>query len=175
MKRIAVVKGAPSAAIQGMFRELAEGWRSGIRVAGVIEEPHGLAGRKCNAGYLRCIAEGTLYPIFQDPGAGAEACHLQGAGALLATQAVERDIAAGCDLVILSKFGKLEASRQGLVAAFTAAMEAGLPILTSVSPAFEQAWTDFAAPLFDVLPADPNQIDAWRWIMLDDTAVRPTA
>jgi hypothetical protein len=100
---------------------------------------------------------------------------LQGAGALLAAQAVERDITTGCDLVILSKFGKLEASRQGLVAAFTAAMEAGLPILTSVSPAFAQAWADFAAPLFDVLPADPNQIDAWRWIMLDDTAVRPIA
>jgi hypothetical protein len=171
MKRIAVVKGAPSAVVQNLFRELAERWQSDIRVAGVIEEPHGLADRKCNAGYLRSIISGTLYPIFSDLGPGAEACHLEGTGAISATEAIEQDIAAGCDLVMLSKFGKLEASREGLGGAFTAAIDAGLPVLTSVSPAFEQAWEAFAAPLFHVLPADPNEIEAWRRTMFDRAAV----
>lgn len=170
MKRVAVVKGASSSVIQNLFRELAERWRSDIRVVGVVEEPHGLADRKCNAGYLRSIASGTLYPIFQDLGPGAEACHLEGAGALTATQVIERDIAAGCDLVMLSKFGKLEASREGLSGAFAAAIDAGLPILTSVSPAFEPAWETFAAPLFDVLSADPNEIEAWRRAIFDGTS-----
>ncbi|CAH1696169.1 conserved hypothetical protein [Hyphomicrobiales bacterium] len=170
MKRIAVVKGSPSSVIQNLLRELAERWQSDIRIAGVVEEPHGLADRKCNAGYLRSIASGTLYPIFQDLGRGAEACHLEGAGAISATEAIEQDIAAGCDLVMLSKFGKLEASREGLSGAFAAAIDAGLPVLTSVSPAFEQAWEKFAAPLFHVLPADPNEIDAWRRAIFDGAA-----
>ncbi|MDQ0333487.1 hypothetical protein QFZ88_005869 [Mesorhizobium sp. YL-MeA3-2017] len=171
MKRVAVVQGSPSSVVQSLFRELAERWQSDIRIAGVVEEPHGLADRKCNAGYLRSIASGTLYPIFQDLGPGAEACHLQGTGAISATEAIEQDIAAGCDLVMLSKFGKLEASREGLCGAFAAAIDAGLPVLTSVSPAFERAWEIFAAPLFHVLPADPNEIEAWRRAILNSTAV----
>ncbi|MGA8901556.1 MAG: DUF2478 domain-containing protein [Bradyrhizobium sp.] len=130
-----------------------------------------LAGRKCSAGYLRSITSGILYPIFQDLGAESEACHLQGSGAVSATEAIERDIAAGCHLVILSRFGKLEASREGLLTAFTSAIDAGLPILTSVSPAFEAAWDAFASPLFDVVPAELNEIDAWRRTMLNDPAV----
>lgn len=168
MRKIAMVQGAPSSVIQDMFRELAERWRSTMRVAGMIEEPHGLPDRKCHAGYLRSITDGTRYPIFQDLGPDADACHLDGAGAATATEAVERDIASGCDLVILSKFGKLEASRDGLVTAFTAAMEADVPILTSVSPAFEQAWGAFAAPLFCVLPAERAEIETWLSTILDD-------
>lgn len=171
MKRVAVVKGAPSAVIQNLFRELAERWQSDIRIAGVVEEPHGLADRRCNAGYLRSITSGTLYPIFQDLGPGAEACHLEGTGAISATEAIEQDIATGCDLVMLSKFGKLEASCEGLSGAFIAAIDAGLPVLTSVSPAFEQAWEAFATPLFHVLPADPNEIETWRQAIFDGTAM----
>lgn len=161
VKRIAVVQGAPGAAIQEMFRDLAERWRPMLRIAGVIAEDHGLPGRKCRAGYLRSIATGTRYPIFQDLGPGAEACHLEGGGALAAAAAVTKDIAAGCDLVLLSKFGKLEAARQGLAGAFRAALEANVPVLTSVSPAFEKAWTEFASPLFITLPAETEQIESW--------------
>lgn len=161
MKKIAAVQGAPSATVQAMFRELAARWQPSLRIAGVIEEDHGLADRKCHAGYLRSVTSGARYPIFQDLGLGADACHLDGSGALSATEAVQKDIAAGCDLVILSKFGKLEAAREGLVPAFIAAMEAELPVLTSVSPAFEQAWATFAEPLFVVLPADTERVDAW--------------
>lgn len=42
----------------------------------------------------------------------------------------------GCDLVLLNRFAKLEAGREGLMFAFTA-VEAQVPALTSVSPAFQ--------------------------------------
>jgi hypothetical protein len=170
-KRIAVVQGAPSPGIQTMFGDLVESWRPDVRVAGVIEEGHGLAGRGCRAGYLRRIADGTRFAIFEDLGPGAEACHLDGRGAVGAAEAVKSDIAAGCDLVLLSKFGKLESGRGGLTAAFEAAIAADRPILTSVSPEFEPAWAAFAAPLFVVLPADPQRIAAWwRAVRADDLA-----
>jgi hypothetical protein len=144
-----------------MFHALVERWRPTVRIAGVVAEDHGLPDRKCRAGYLRSIVSGTLYPIFQDFGPGTEACHLKEEGALAAAAAVEKDIGAGCDLVLLSKFGKLEAAGQGLTEAFTAALAADLPLLTSVSPAFEAAWRGFAAPHFEILPAEADSVETW--------------
>ena len=88
-------------------------------------------------------------------------CHLDGAGALSAAGAVRRDIAAGCELVLLNKFGKLEAAGEGLAGAFKAALESRIPLLTSVSPALEDAWKRFTGRPFVILPADPIEIDAW--------------
>jgi hypothetical protein len=74
---------------------------------------------------------------------------------------VRQGIAVGCDLVVLNKFGKIEAERSGLAPAFASAIEAGLPVLTSVSPRFAEAWDRFAAPLYVILPPDPDALDAW--------------
>ncbi len=160
-KIVAVVRGAPSAVVQDLFRELIDRWSPSTRIAGVVEEGHGLADRACSAGRLRSIRNGSLHPIFQDLGPGSEACHLDGAGAVSASETIQRDIAAGCDLVILSKFGKLEAARAGLVPAFIAAMEAKAPLLTTVSPAFYTAWAQFASPLFVSLSAEIASIETW--------------
>jgi glycosyltransferase involved in cell wall biosynthesis len=161
-KPIAVVQGASSAVIQQLFDTLVRRWRPTLHIAGVIEEGHELADwKRSDGGRLRSIADGSCYPIFQDLGAGSMACQLEGSGAAAASEAVRRDIAAGCDLVVLSKFGKLEMGNEGLVPAFVAAMEAGVPILTSISPMFRQAWADFADPLFVVLPAEPEAVEAW--------------
>ena len=89
-------------------------------------------------------------------------CHFDGVGAVAAATAVESDITAGCDLVLLSKFGKLEIAGDGLVSAFRAAITAGVPLLTSVSPAHDEAWRRFVDQEFAVLPADPAAIDLWR-------------
>lgn len=159
--RIAAVQGARSAIVQKIFRDLVIRWRPVIRIAGVIEESHGLEGRACSAGVLRSIADGELYPIFQDLGPGSTACHLEGAGVICAGEAVRRHIAAGCDLVVLSKFGKLEAAGLGLMAAFSAAFESHVPLLTFVSPSFHDAWAGFVTPLAVVLPAKPAAADEW--------------
>jgi hypothetical protein len=163
VKSVAVVQGAPSAQVQDLFRVLAQRWQASMRLAGVIAEDHSLSDRACSAGYLRCLSTGERFPIFQDLGAGSKECHLSGDGALAAAASVRRAITAGCDLVLLSKFGKLEAGGGGLRDAFGAAIEAGIPVLTSVSPAYMAAWHTFAAPLFAVVSAEADLIDAWRW------------
>jgi hypothetical protein len=161
MKTIAVIQGAPSAAVQRLFRAWVDRWQSSVRMAGVVAEDHGLDGRACSAGYLVSLADGQRFPIFQDLGAGSHTCHLAGDGALIAAEAVRRDIAAGCGIVVLSKFGKLEKEGGGLRSAFAAAMEAGVPVLTSVSTPFMPAWESFAAPLFVTVPPDAGEIDTW--------------
>lgn len=167
VKTIAVVRDAPSAVVQALFHDLIESWQTSARIAGVLAESHGLEDRHCNAGFLRSIRDGRRYSIFQDLGPGSQACQLDGRGASEASEAVRRDIADGCDLVVLSKFGKLEAAREGLMPAFAAAVEAGVPVLTSVSPAFREAWDRFAEPLIVALPAERGAIDAW-WRTVSD-------
>jgi hypothetical protein len=159
--RIAVVRGAPNAIIQDVLQSLADRWSRSARIVGVLAEYHGLADRACGAGFLRSILTGERFPIFQDLGPGSTACHLDVSAMLVATEAVRRDIAAGCDLVMLNKFGKVEAANTGLADAFRAAIEGDVPVLTSLSPASEAAWRAFATPLFVTLPADPGAIDAW--------------
>ena len=73
-----------------------------------------------------------------------------------------RDIAEGCDLAILSKFGKFEAENgSGLLPAFSDAIDAGAAVLTSVAPKFMTAWDHFAAGYYVVIPGEPQAIDAW--------------
>jgi hypothetical protein len=74
---------------------------------------------------------------------------------------VLRDIERGCDLVVLSKFGKVEAERSGLAPALARAMELGVPVLTSVAPKFSDAWDRFAAPYYVIVPPDLAAVEGW--------------
>ena len=158
---IAVVRRTPDVQIDALFDTLVARWRRAIRIAGVVAESHGLAGRACNAGFLRNLTTGERFSIFQELGSASESCHLNPDGVLAATAAVQHDIADGCDLAVLSKFGKLEAAGGGLIDALRAAVEADIPVLTSVSRAFEQALIDYAGPTFRWVRADLGEIEEW--------------
>jgi hypothetical protein len=173
-KIIAVVRGASNVEIQAIFLALTDKWLPDIRLAGLVAEHHGLADRHCQAGYLRNLATGARFSIFHDLGPGAAVCHLDGIGAVAAAAAVQSDIAAGCDLVLLNKFGKLEIAGDGLTSAFRAAITDGLPLLTSVSPAHDEAWRRFVDQEFAVLPPDPAAIDLWRHAVQTQAKRRPT-
>jgi hypothetical protein len=159
---IAVVQGAESDAIQRLFAALlAAPWRPD-RIAGVIEVAQADDRGGCGPEVLRSVTDGRDFPLFQDLGAGSAGCALDPAGVADACAAVCQDIAAGCDLVVLSKFAKLEAeSGSGLMAAFVAAVEAAVPILTAVSPGRRESWDAFAAPYYEVLGPDLAEIAAW--------------
>src|SRR5215472_12949897 len=119
-KIIAVVRGVSNLEIQAIFRALADKRQPDVRLAGLVAENHGLPDQHCQAGYLRNLTTGARFSILHDLGSGVAACHLDGVGAVSAAATVERDIAEGCDLVLLSKFGKLEIAGAGLVGAFRA-------------------------------------------------------
>lgn len=159
---IAVIQGPAGEAVRGLFAQvLAAPWRP-KRIAGVIEVAAGEGAEPCGAERLRSIGDGSFYPLFQDLGPGSTACAVDPGGVADACAAVCRDIAAGCDLVVLNKFGKLESENgSGLLAAFAAALERGVPVLTAVSPRNRERWAAFAAPLYEVLPPDLAEIAGW--------------
>lgn len=153
---IAVVRGAPTPQVQALFADFIARLGQGVRVAGVIEEEPA-------SGYaqLRSLADGRRFEVFHALGRGSSACSVDAGSIVTACEAVRGDIEAGCDLVVLSKFGRLEAERTGLSDAFAAGLAGEVPILTSVVPKFDPVWTAFAAPLFIVLPPQLEAIEAW--------------
>lgn len=160
---IAAVQGGDSDAIQGFLASLAQSWRSrGLVVAGVVEECVLKArdGREKTA--LRDLVSSALFPLKQDLGSGSTSCSLDLQGLAAAACSVETAIEAGCDCVILSKFGKIEAQGGGLIGAFYAAIAGGRPIVTSVSPSVGEAWSAFAHPLFRFIEPDSGAVESWR-------------
>lgn len=158
--RIATVVGDDGSAIQALLAATAAGWcAAGVKVVGVIAEAHGMPERSCTAGVLRDIVSGASYPIYLETVPSHTSCHLDTAGVDAACASV-LDQLSGSDVVVLSKFGKLEAMRQGLAPVFEAAIAAGKPVLTTVSEKHRDAWRAFA-PDAAPLPADGVAISSW--------------
>jgi hypothetical protein len=158
--RVAVIAGADSGTVQALLSAAVSGWRAqGVRVAGVIAETHGLAGRSCAAGFLRDVTSGRRFPIYLDAAPAGSSCHLDAGGVTAACEHLLGQVS-GSDLVVLSKYGKLEAMRAGLMAVFEAAIAAGKPLLTSVSGRQRDAWEAFA-PAAVRLPAETGALQDW--------------
>lgn len=161
-KRIAAVQGASSPVIQATLFAFAEKLRNqGLRVAGVVEvSPCGDEGR-CKSLSVQNLTSGETYSISQKLGAGSEACNLDPSGLAVACGVIEDAIQLGVDVVVLSKFGKLEAARSGLCDAFRAAMIAEIPVITAVSPPVAEDWGRFAGDLSEFVDAHVNALTAW--------------
>ncbi|HWF77672.1 MAG TPA: DUF2478 domain-containing protein [Caulobacteraceae bacterium] len=171
-KPIAVLQGAATPVVQAVMRAFIARLAPGVRAAGVVEDPLPAEDDGCSAGELKSLGDGRRFPLLQDLASDATACRLDSSAVVSACDVVQRDIAAGCDLVVLSKFGKVEAQRSGLAPAFASAMEASIPILTSVSPKFGEAWDRFAAPLYVILPPELAAVEAW-WAAVRAKASAP--
>jgi G3E family GTPase len=160
VRKIACILATDGATARATLAAAAARWRrDGARVVGVIDEPHGLPDRQCAAGILRDIASGTPHRMYLESAPSGTSCHLDATGVIAAAAALRDQIAAS-DVVVLSKFGKLEAAQSGLAEAFAAAIAADKPVLTTVSAKHRAAWAAFA-PDADYLAADAASLDRW--------------
>ncbi len=160
--RIAAVTGATNDQAQALLAASVAEWRAaGARVVGVIAEGHGLPDRTCRAGVLRDIATGARFTMYLQTPPAHTACHLDATGVEAACAALIEQVRAA-DLVVLSKFGKLEAAGGGLAPAFRAAAEAGKPVLTSVSGKQRDAWQVFVPGAAELAPDGRALADWWQ-------------
>lgn len=161
--QIGALRGAKTAEVQLILARFAERRsREGLRVVGMIEEPApeedcGV----CGSLVLRDPASGSLIPITQNLGPGSTACKLDSAGLAAACQAVLVAIDEGADLAVLSKFGKIEAEGGGLLDAFRAAAEAGIPCVTGVAPSFAGAFLEYAGGFSQWIEASDAALERW--------------
>ncbi|MCO5130021.1 MAG: DUF2478 domain-containing protein [Xanthobacteraceae bacterium] len=131
----------------------------GVRVVGLLARNTDST-ETCSAGFLQDIVSTDQYSVRLDAAPALTTCHLDAAGMERACAALLDQIPSA-DIVVLSKFGKLETTQRGLWAAFAATVAAGKPLLTTVSEKHVDAWKAFAPEsvwLGDQLPA----IEDWR-------------
>ncbi len=157
---IAAILSAETAPIQALFLNAVARWRAaGLAVCGLIEESDGPAESRCSAGSLRNLVTGERFAMYLDEPPAHTSCHLDELGVTAAGESVLDQIA-GSDVVVLSKFGKVEAVGSGLFCAFEAAGALGKPVITSVAPKHSYPWERFA-PTATMIRAQQAEIDGW--------------
>lgn len=157
---IAAITGAETAPIQALLLNAVARWRAaGLVVCGLIEESDGPVESSCSGGSLRNLVTGERFAMYLDEPPEHTSCHLDELGVTAAGESVLDQIA-GSDVVVLSKFGKVEAVSGGLFCAFEAASALGKPVITSVAPKHNYPWQRFA-PEAKMIRAQQAEIDGW--------------
>jgi hypothetical protein len=128
-------------------------------VVGLLEERPEPSDRTCSAGLLRDIASARCYSMHLDAPPSDRTCRIDTTGVETACSDLLGQIARA-DLVVISKFGKLEAAKRGLWPAFVEARDAGKPTLTTVSTPHLAAWSGLA-PGSVFLQPNANALSEW--------------
>lgn len=173
---LAAIRFAPEDEIDTLLADVAgtlraEGWR----VSGALQ----LRGKvrsacRCSDMDLRLLSDGRLFRISQPLGNGARGCRLDPGGLAACSAALEQEIAAGCDLLILNRFGKGESEGRGFRDLIGMAIAADIPVLTAVRETYAAEWRVFGRGVSIDLPPDRSAILAW-FHDLPQTAACPEA
>jgi hypothetical protein len=110
---------------------------------------------------LKDLATGALFPVTLNLGPESRACKLDAAGLTAACQSVLQAISRGADLVVLSKFGKVEAEGGGFLDAINAAAGAGIPCVTGVSPSYAAPFLRYAGGYSQWIHAEAEPLERW--------------
>ncbi len=147
---------------QAMFRRVVEHCRSrGLTLAGVLQHP------ACEDPAHRCdvvledLASGARTELFERRGSGATGCRLDVAALTDVTARIERALQHDPDLLVLNKFGKVEAEGGGLVDPIAAAIDRGIPVIIGVPARNLAAWRAFAGELAVEFAGDFAEIADW--------------
>ncbi len=131
--------------------------KSGLRLAGTFalecDDP------SCDM-LLQVLPDGPVIRINQNLGREAKGCRLDGDALEQAVMAVTLRTK-DAQLLIVNKFGKLEASGRGYVPLIVQALDRGLPVLIGVSALNLPDLQTFAGDLASPLPENPQAIADW--------------
>ena len=128
-----------------LAREVARLQAEGRRVRGLLMDwPDG--DRVCGAMLLRDVSGGETYLVSQDLGPGATGCRVDPHGFARASEVLRRALAEtpAPDLVVVNRFGGLEAGGEGLLDELSALLAADVPVLTAVADKHAAAWAAFS-------------------------------
>lgn len=126
----------------------------GVKVRGLIQRHHPDM-------HLVDVESGQTYAITQDLGTESESCRLDPSGIAEASVVLRRALAERAALVVVNRFGKLEAAGGGLSAEMLAVMAEGVPLLTCLGVDQGEAWQVFTGGAGVVLPAEIDAIHRW--------------
>jgi hypothetical protein len=135
--------------------------RRGVRLGGLLQISTGPKGGCASTVHVLDLRTNTAFDIWEERGTCAKGWRLDERGLAAASRAVDKAIADRVDLVIMNRFGRAESLGSGLLASFSLAVSAGLPVLTAVCAPYDVAWSNFHGGLGHVLPTNIAAIAAW--------------
>ncbi|MCB2128297.1 MAG: DUF2478 domain-containing protein [Rhodobacteraceae bacterium] len=105
----------------------------GKRVVGALPlDPNLPSSKNCDMD-IRIIPGGASFRISQSLGQGSAGCRLDAGALEMAAIACAAELAKGADILILNKFGKLEAEGRGFCPVIAEAISASIPVILGVN------------------------------------------
>ena len=134
----------------------------GFRVGGLVQEPCG------KSVFVTHLDSGKTFDLMQQLGACAEGCRLDTSALAEAAGLLGQSLAAAPDLLLVTRFGKVEMEGGGFLAEIGEAASLGLPTLIGVAARREQGWRAFAGDFAETLPCSLDAALNW-WDALAPT------
>ena len=147
---------------QSTFERIVENCRGrGVRLAGVLQHPvcSDTTGH-CDVA-LEELTTGLRTDLFEDRGPGASGCRLDVAALAEVNAQVARSLDNDPELLILNKFGKVEAEGRGLLDLVATAVDRSIPVVIGVPIRNLEAWRNFAGGMSVEFSSDPFEIMDW--------------
>lgn len=134
---------------------------NGLAVAGLVQRNLFVRDRiKCDM-EVEELASGAVLQLSEDRGPGARGCRLDRGALSEAAALLMRALDRKLDVLVLNKFGKVEAEGRGLRDAIAAAAALGVPMLVGVPFRNLDQWRAFAGDLAEECSSDRAPIERW--------------
>lgn len=126
------------------LRQLVEALRNeGMRLAGVLQHQRQRADRSRCDMELEDIDGGERFALSEDRGGGARGCRMDESCLACVAATVDQSLEKDVELVIINKFGKAEATGEGLRDEIAKAICKETPLLIAVPACNLDAWNAF--------------------------------
>lgn len=133
--------------------------KNGWRVRGLVQQSQ--SGLDKKATVLVDLDKGTCFPLFQNLGTGAGSCSIDQSSMAAASIVLRNALDEKPDLVIVNRFGAMEAEGKGFADEMLALMSEEIPLLTVVRESWSFDWRCFIGGAGTQLEPSLNALEAW--------------
>lgn len=132
----------------------------GVRMAGTVQSNTERPDRAHCDMDVQVLPDGPWFRISQDLGNQSKGCRLD-PGALEQAVMAATPRLDGAEVLVINKFGKLEAEGRGFCALIAEALSRGMTVLVGVNGLNRPAFETFAGGMAESVGNDPRQIADW--------------
>lgn len=143
----------------------------GVRVRGLVQDTRQLGGGRKSMELID-LATGHRFAISQDLGRESSSCCLDPTGIAAAAPVLRRAAEQGAELVVVNRFGALEAEHGGFADELLALMADDIPLVTAVAERQLESWLVFSERRGALLAPSLDALESWAARAVPDAFLR---